>query len=85
MHCALCGRLIQGKFTDPKSHDSVSNCCSSPVRVEGKGSTHYYLCSSCEKPCDAVPCPIYTDDKGVAKIIMREQEDYYKEAGNPNA
>jgi hypothetical protein len=29
-----------------------SLCCDATVYVGGEGSTHYYVCSKCEKPCD---------------------------------
>jgi hypothetical protein len=29
-----------------------SKCCNAKVKVGGKGMTHYYVCTKCNKPCD---------------------------------
>lgn len=32
----------------------VSKCCDAPITVDGiRGSTRYYTCRKCNKPCDA--------------------------------
>jgi hypothetical protein len=31
-----------------------SACCLAGVTLGGRGTTHYYLCAKCRKPCDAV-------------------------------
>jgi len=30
----------------------VSSCCNAPVKVGGRGMTHYYVCDKCGKACD---------------------------------
>jgi len=31
---------------------SISRCCNETIRVGGEGTTHWYICNKCNKPCD---------------------------------
>jgi len=33
----------------------TSDCCNAPVSVGGGGTTHWWVCEDCGKPCDATP------------------------------
>jgi hypothetical protein len=33
---------------------ALSNCCEAPCSVAGR-TTHYYVCKTCNKPCDTTP------------------------------
>jgi hypothetical protein len=33
---------------------NVSKCCGAPVNVGGERTTHYYVCSRCHQPCEAI-------------------------------
>ena len=33
----------------------TSDCCDAPVSVSGAGTTHWWVCEDCGKPCDATP------------------------------
>lgn len=32
----------------------LSYCCSAPVRIAGERSTHWHVCTECNKPPDAI-------------------------------
>lgn len=36
-----------------KHIEYISKCCGAEVKVGGEGSTHYFICTKCENPCDA--------------------------------
>lgn len=35
-----------------KKHKVLSKCCYARVVIGGKWTTHYYVCTKCNKPCD---------------------------------
>jgi hypothetical protein len=32
--------------------DLLSSCCGAPLVVAGRGTTHWYVCTACQKPAD---------------------------------
>jgi len=48
-----------------------SNCCDAPVIVGGEGTTHYYVCTECNEPCDA-GSPVDEKEYLEAQIKMEE-------------
>jgi hypothetical protein len=38
--------------------DAVSRCCGAPLRVGGERQTHWWICTCCAAPCDAVPAEV---------------------------
>jgi len=32
----------------------VSDCCRANVEISGNGTTHYYICSRCKRPCNII-------------------------------
>lgn len=33
----------------------VSTCCGAVLTIGGGGTTHYYICSKCTRPCESMP------------------------------
>jgi hypothetical protein len=36
-----------------KKMNAISKCCGFPANVKGNTTSRFYVCSKCEKPCDA--------------------------------
>ena len=34
-----------------------STCCNAYVRIGGKGTTHWWVCTECAQPCDITQTP----------------------------
>ena len=51
----------------------VSRCHSAKLRVEGS-ATMYYVCSTCNRPCDGkfvLDFPPYEEDKEIARVAAK--------------
>jgi len=46
--------------------EACSDCCSAPLKVAGERTTHWWVCTACTGPCNAVP----------VEIEPTSQEDY---------
>jgi len=42
------------KLKNKNSKKEISKCCKKPVKVGGKGTTHYYVCTKCKQACDVL-------------------------------
>ena len=37
----------------------VSDCCGASLQIGSKGTTRWYICSKCKKPCDYMLPEVY--------------------------
>lgn len=44
--------------------EQVSKCCGAPMRVGGERSTHWYICTACDKSTDGVEPRVECDCHG---------------------
>ena len=40
------------RYLEKQNHQYTSACHQAPVKIGGKGSTHYYICTKCKKACN---------------------------------